>query len=260
MLKSVSKFQKEYMMKKNYVIDTNIFLDDKNCIERLRNGEENNIFIPKRVLLELDYLKNDPRIGHLVNNAIKEIEKNLDKITFIGDDIRDNTDLKILNDIKNSNIENPILVTNDKMFGVMCQDSGIKSEPYLNSNPFKSESEIHTGVLSSPEVNEDNIANFFVWEEGKPVFYKNKESHKILSYTQQAWKIRPRIKNEETGEIDPYQNMAIDLLLDNDIKIVSLQAPAGKGKTFLALAAAFENVLQRKLYDKIIVMDRGRVV
>ncbi len=59
-----------------------------------------------------------------------------------------------------------------------------------------------------------------------------------------AWGIHPK---------NIYQGMAIDALLDPTIDLVILTGPAGCGKTLLALATALEQVIERGLYDKIIV-------
>ena len=60
----------------------------------------------------------------------------------------------------------------------------------------------------------------------------------------QAWGIHPK---------NIYQGMALDALLDPTIDLVILTGPAGCGKTLLALASALEQVIERGLYDKIIV-------
>jgi PhoH-like ATPase len=49
------------------------------------------------------------------------------------------------------------------------------------------------------------------------------------------------------------QRIALDLLLDNEIGIVSLGGRAGTGKSALALCAGLEAVLERRLHKKIIV-------
>ena len=49
------------------------------------------------------------------------------------------------------------------------------------------------------------------------------------------------------------QNYALDLLLDVNIPIVTLIGSAGSGKTLCALAAGLEQVLQGKIYKKLIV-------
>lgn len=50
-----------------------------------------------------------------------------------------------------------------------------------------------------------------------------------------------------------YQGMALDAMLDPDIDLVILTGPAGCGKTILAMAAALEQVIEKGMYDKIIV-------
>ncbi len=65
-----------------------------------------------------------------------------------------------------------------------------------------------------------------------------------------------RLMSKEAWGIHPkniYQGMAMDALLDPTIDLVILTGPAGCGKTLLALATALEQVVERGLYDKIIV-------
>lgn len=62
--------------------------------------------------------------------------------------------------------------------------------------------------------------------------------------SKQAWGIHPK---------NIYQGMAMDALLDPNIDLVILTGPAGCGKTLLALASALELVVERGLYDKVIV-------
>ena len=59
-----------------------------------------------------------------------------------------------------------------------------------------------------------------------------------------VWNIKPRSQE---------QRMALQLLLDPSIQVVTLVGRAGSGKTFLALAAALQAVKKDKLYDKILV-------
>ncbi len=61
---------------------------------------------------------------------------------------------------------------------------------------------------------------------------------------QSVWNIQARNKE---------QRMAMDLLLDQDVKLISLVGCAGTGKTLLALAAALEQVMHLNLYEKILV-------
>ncbi|AMG30956.1 PhoH family protein [Grimontia hollisae] len=60
----------------------------------------------------------------------------------------------------------------------------------------------------------------------------------------EAWGVRPK---------NIYQGMAMDALLDPNVDLVILTGPAGCGKTILAMAAALEQVVEKGMYDKIIV-------
>ncbi|NRA70278.1 MAG: PhoH family protein [Gammaproteobacteria bacterium] len=59
-----------------------------------------------------------------------------------------------------------------------------------------------------------------------------------------AWGVRAK---------NVYQGMALDALLDPSIELVMLTGAAGSGKTLLAMAAALEQVIEKKRYNKIIV-------
>ena len=59
-----------------------------------------------------------------------------------------------------------------------------------------------------------------------------------------AWDLRPRNKE---------QRFALDLLLDDDIKVVALDGPAGTGKTLTAVAAALQQVVEERRYSRICV-------
>ncbi|CAM4095584.1 PhoH family protein [Pseudoalteromonas byunsanensis] len=61
---------------------------------------------------------------------------------------------------------------------------------------------------------------------------------------QMAWGVKPK---------NIYQGMALDALLDPDIELVILTGPAGCGKTLLALASALEMIIEKGIYDKVIV-------
>jgi PhoH-like ATPase len=59
-----------------------------------------------------------------------------------------------------------------------------------------------------------------------------------------VWGIRPRNKE---------QHCVLDLLLNDDIKLVTLVGKAGTGKTLLAIAAGLQKVAEEKLYSKLLV-------
>ena len=59
-----------------------------------------------------------------------------------------------------------------------------------------------------------------------------------------VWGIRPRNKE---------QHCALDLLLADDVKLVTLIGKAGTGKTMLALAAGLQKVVEEQIYSKLLV-------
>ncbi|WP_017446052.1 PhoH family protein [Gayadomonas joobiniege] len=84
---------------------------------------------------------------------------------------------------------------------------------------------------------------------GKVVEHDQKQVRlKDLGYDRlmgrQAWGISPK---------NFHQAMALDALLDTSIDLALLTGPAGSGKTLLALAAALEMVVEKGIYEKIIV-------
>ncbi len=61
---------------------------------------------------------------------------------------------------------------------------------------------------------------------------------------ERAWNVKPRSKE---------QRMAIDLLLDPSVELVTLVGQAGTGKTLLALAAGLQTTMRYQQYDRILV-------
>jgi PhoH-like ATPase len=59
-----------------------------------------------------------------------------------------------------------------------------------------------------------------------------------------VWGIRPRNKE---------QHYALDLLLNDDVKMVTLVGKAGTGKTLLALAAGLQKVIEEQAFHKLLV-------
>lgn len=66
----------------------------------------------------------------------------------------------------------------------------------------------------------------------------------LLRVSRDIWGILP---------LNLEQKCALDLLLRDDIKLVSLLGPAGTGKTLLALAAGLRKVFDEALYSRILV-------
>lgn len=228
-------------MPKNYVLDTSVLLDNPKCFEILRNGTQNNVYLPYTVVLELEGLKKDKRLAPIVSRVVDEIEES-QYIQLIGSKRHANGhpgDLQILEEIKSSHLENPILVTNDKLFRVLCKYHEVQSEPFEDSIPFQSESQVYTGFT---EPDGPFIPNSFTWVNGKPVFNISENDKRLVDYEHRVWTVRP---------LNVYQNLAFELLLSEHIHLLSIQSNAGYGKSYLSLAAAMQQVIQEKKYEKI---------
>jgi PhoH-like ATPase len=232
---------------KQYIVDTNVLLEDPNALFKLRNGNENTVYIPYHVLLELNKFKKDPRLGHIATEAIRRISENPDhfqllKTNRIANIFSNQVDSHILDEIRESGLERPILVTNDRVFQLLAGNHGIRSESYKDSVPSKAEAERFTGFVSDGG---DVIPNCFMWnEKGKPVFHGADTQH-IVDYQHVVWNVAPR---------NVYQNLALELMNNPDINIVTVQSAAGYGKSFLALASALYQTLEKKRHEKIYVV------
>lgn len=232
---------------KQYVVDTNVLLEDPNALFKLRNGNENTVYIPYHVLLELNKFKKDPRLGYIANRAISNIydypdQFRLLKTNHVAGSYSNQVDNHILEEIHASGLLEPILVTNDKVFQLQAGVHGIKSENYKDSVPSKSEAERYTGFVSEKD---EIIPNCFMWsDQGKPVFYGT-TAPKVIDYQVRTWNVVPR---------NVYQNLALELMNNPDIPIVTIQSVAGYGKSFLALAVALYQTLEKKAHEKIYVV------
>ncbi len=242
-------------MQKKYIIDTNVLIDNPNCIEILRNGEENEIFLPLYTILELDHLKTDKNIGGAVRESIQKIIefKDIIKIIYNDDSIKEfekQFDGKILNLI-NNNTKDSILVSNDKLMRLLSEKLyNTKCEEFNESNPYLTDSENYTGIF--PEnTNIKNIPlNSFFWDNGK-IFYNKISGPKLINYDNIIWNIKPK---------NIYQNLAFELLIDDNIDLVTIQSQAGFGKTVISLASALHLCFKEKKYKKIIITKTNHEV
>lgn len=91
-------------------------------------------------------------------------------------------------------------------------------------------------VLLIDETNEKHTAMTRVNKVGKLV--------PLNSQVDMVWRIRARSKE---------QRMALELLMDPEVELVTLVGQAGTGKTLLAVAAALESVIGLGRYDRVLV-------
>ena len=232
-------------MKKNYVLDTNVLLENENCIEILRNGEENEIFIPATVIEELDKLKRDKGKRHQVMRAIEALEEHKEHIKIISNGVKhESPDNNILKEIQSNmdKIDEPIFVSNDKLLRFKATKQEIASEEFRYSNPFQSESQKYTGFVDV-ESGDEYEKNCFYWKDGR-LYFNDQYGHEVKVEDKEVWKVAPRTQ---------YQKAAIELITNESIDLVTIQSEAGFGKTFIALASMFDQVFEKKNFKKIYV-------
>jgi PhoH-like ATPase len=71
--------------------------------------------------------------------------------------------------------------------------------------------------------------------------------HELVPLTPEydrAWNVSPRSK---------MQRMALELLMDDNIQLVTLVGRAGTGKTMMAIAAGLQRIIKDKRYEKMLV-------
>ncbi|WP_321150438.1 PhoH family protein [Aeromonas jandaei] len=107
---------------------------------------------------------------------------------------------------------------------------------------------IDASLLEGVHVNQYLVdeENFFaarvLSHDGQKIRIKDLGRERLMS--RKAWGVHPK---------NVYQGMALDALLDPHIDLVILTGPAGCGKTLLAMAAALELVIEKGIYEKVIV-------
>lgn len=235
------------MAEKHFIADTNVLIDNPDAIKILTNGEDghdkNQVYITQTVLNELDGLKRDNKVGPQAREVIHNLFEHIDDITLLGQMDREaSNDNRILTEITDSDLTDPILVTSDllmKFKAVKCSD--IKVQDFDHSRPFKSDSERFTGFV---EEYENDIPNCFTFIDGK-LHVCNPNLDPELVQMQEPWKVRPKTA---------YQSAAISLIMDDNIDIVSIQSPAGLGKSLISLASSLYLTLEKKKFKKIYVV------
>lgn len=238
-------------MKKVYILDTNVLIDNPDAITIFRNGVENKVVIPYTVILELDRLKNKRTdLTHIISSIAKnfETDKSLEVVKIPKknyDKGAEDTDIleEILyfNSKFDPNIdEKLIVVSNDALFRVRLKVEGIESQEFVGGKTFKSDSQLYTGVVSGDD---EKVTNCFYWDGEGKLFFEADE--KELNYDHSPWSVKPR---------NYHQNCAMHLMMHDNIDVVTIQSEAGFGKTYISLACALALTLQKpRKYDKIFI-------
>lgn len=155
-----------------------------------------------------------------------------------------------------------IIVSKDLNLRIKADALGIESQDYLSDkidiellpdgyiiidNPTKHLEIKDTYTYSELGLNEEPYPNTYLKYGEKLLRYNKKKQafEKIqMTFNSVIFGITPRSAE---------QVFALDALLDPDIPFVTLVGIAGTGKTLLALAAGLYNILENKVYDRLLV-------
>ena len=271
-----------------YILDTSVLLADPGAIYRFA---EHFVIIPIAVIGELESKRDHPELGYFARSALRALDDlrikhgRLDESLPLNDlggelsvelnhaDIntlpsgllRDGTnDSRILAVAKNlaSDGREVVLVTKDLPLRVKASSVGVEAEEYraelapnsgwtgmeeiavagsLIDSLYKSE------VVECPEVAELPCHTGVVLHSEKgSALARVTSDHKIalVRGDRSAFGLHGRSAE---------QRVALDILLDNEVGIVSLGGRAGTGKSALALSAGLEAVMERGLHKKVVV-------
>lgn len=282
--------RRKSMPRKTFVIDTNVLLHDPDAIQKFK---DNDVVIPLLVLEELDGMKRlSDELGKNARHVIRYIDglkslpgdlhsgvaiengivvrlqleaKGPEKKPFpLPLDRNTNKILHVAYQVKESGAQ-VVMVSKDFLMRVKSEAIGIEAEDYENLKA--SFEQIYKGFRRL-EVAKREIDTFYkdgYLQTEVPDFLPNEyclltspeQSSAICKYNYHTKRLEPLIKlTRDLWGIHPLnieQKCALDLLLRDDIKLVTLIGQAGTGKTLMALAAGLKKVFDDNLYNRILV-------
>lgn len=276
-------------MKKNYILDTNVLLHDPNAIHKF---EENDVVIPIKVIEEIDHFKRDMselgrsarhvsrmldemRSRGKLSDGVKMENGGVLKIVFNGEltghGSKEPADFQILQMAVNLRKRNPevpcIVVSKDVNLRLKADAMGLDAQDYEHDHVDINE--LYMGH-SEVDVTAEQLKEFA--EKGKiPAggVTKNPNEYLLLKeVTEPSHTALARFDAElsqfialirtpdEMRIVQPRnkeQYFAVDAMLDDRIKIVTVIGKAGTGKTLLAVATGLHKTLWDKTYRKMLV-------
>jgi PhoH-like ATPase len=270
-----------------YVLDTSVLLSDPRALLRF---DEHDVVIPVVVVTELEGKRSHPELGYFARQALRLLDDlriqhgRLDEPMSVGDaggtvrvelnhtDVEalpnglrlGDNDTRILAVARNLGIAGAdvVLVSKDLPMRVKASSMGLPAEEY------RAEFVIETGYtgMAELEVAADDIDRIYdevvidldparelpchcgmvlVSERGSALARVTADKQvRLVRGDREAFGLHGRSAE---------QRVALDLLLDPDIGIISLGGRAGTGKSALALCAGLEAVMERRQHRKLIV-------
>ena len=272
-----------------YVLDTSVLLADPAAFGRFA---EHRVVLPVVVITELEAKRHHPELGYFARQALRHLDDlrishgRLDADLPTGDQggtvrvelnhadpsvlpagfrLGDN-DTRILSVARSlaADGDNVVLVSKDLPLRVKAAAVGLPAEEYLAELPVDSGwtgmreidltaaeiDELYSaGRLDCPAARDLPCHTGLVLLSGSGAGSALGRVHpdksvRLVRGDREAFGLRGRSAE---------QRIALDLLLDPEVGIVSLGGRAGTGKSALALCAGLEAVMERKQHRKVLV-------
>lgn len=224
-----------------FVIDTNVIMIDPYCINKIKG----TIIIPTTVLNELDNHKNDNgekgrNVREFSRMVFKEKKEN---VIFLNTEYstKEKNDDRI---IECAEHEGATLVTNDMLMAVKARSLMVNVIQYKKDD-IENEDALYLGFkdIRNLEKEEKHNPNEFLLTNSGLFKYKNGKKKRVAK-DRDVFGITH--KNVE-------QKCAIDALLDDEIKLVTISGKAGTGKTLLAIACGLSKTVEENCYRRLLV-------
>jgi PhoH-like ATPase len=269
------------------VIDTSVLLADPAALKRFH---EHHVVLPVVVITELEAKRAHPELGYFARSALRLLDElrllhgQLDCPVPMGDAggtlrvelnhsdptvlpagfrLGDN-DTRILSVALNLRAEGAdvTLVSKDLPMRVKASSVGLPAEEY------RAELAVETGYTGMSEIDVAAADLDALYDEGRVDVEAARSipCHSGLVLISERGSALGRVTADKQvrlvrGDREAFglrgrsaeQRVALDLLLDPDIGIVSLGGRAGTGKSALALCAGLEAVLERRQHKKVVV-------
>ena len=273
--------------KQIYVLDTSVLLADPKSMTRF---EDHDVVLPVVVVLELESKRNHPELGWSARQALRQLEHWRVKhgslttafaVNDAGGTLRveinhqdlgalppslagDTNDHRILAVARNLAAEgNQVtVVTKDLPLRLKASIVGLNADEYRNELArddswtgiveLACESSLIDELFELGTVEDERARDLpchtgVVMHAGSQSALARVHADKSLHLVRrdgQLFDVRGRSAE---------QRIAIDLLADQSIGIVSLGGPAGTGKSVLALAAGLESVLEQRSHKRVVI-------
>lgn len=174
-----------------------------------------------------------------------------------------------------------IMVTRDVNMRVICDSIGLRSETYDPEKAVSDKEQLYSGY-AEVLVDEEFIDHFYNDKSGHHYHLPDdlKDSESLELYPNQFLMLIARGKEKKTalvrlhknGEISRVhgrtsrkdsvsglltrnreQSFAMDLLMDDSVKVITLVGRAGSGKTICAIAAGLQQTVEQEKFKRLVV-------